>query len=65
LLSKVALLHDRYFETELYEDRAVGASLNYYGIRPYHYDLIASGRLRYADPQAQKRHLETLRRAPP
>src|SRR5262249_53528201 len=27
LLSKVALLHDRYFETELYEDRAIGTSL--------------------------------------
>jgi len=64
LLSKVALLHDRYFQTELYEDRAVGTALNYYGVRPHHYDLIASGRLRYADPDAQKRHLETLQRAP-
>ena len=42
LLSKIALLQDRYFETELYEDRAVGTALNYYGIRPYHYDLIAA-----------------------
>ena len=40
LLSKAALLHDRYFETELYEDRAVGTALNYYGVRPHHYDLI-------------------------
>ena len=65
LLSKIALLHDRYFETELYEDRAIGTSLNYYGIRPYHYDLIAAGRVRYSDPKAQNRHLETLRRATP
>jgi hypothetical protein len=65
VLSKVALLHDRYFETEFCEDRAVGAALNYYGIRPYHYDLIASGRVRYADPEAQKRHLDTLNRAAP
>ena len=65
LLSKVALLQDRYFETELYEDRAVGTALNYYGIRPYHYDLIAAGRVRYRHPEAQNRHLETLRRAAP
>jgi hypothetical protein len=65
LLSKVALLHDRYFETELYEDRAIGTSLNYYGVRPYHCDLIASGHLRYANPEAQKRHLKTLSRVTP
>ena len=65
LLSKIALLQDRYFETELYEDRAVGTALNYYGIRPYHYDLIAAGRVRYSDPEAQNRHLETLRRSAP
>jgi hypothetical protein len=65
LLSKVALLHDRYFETEFCEDRAVGAALNHYGIRPYHCDLIASGHLRYADPEAQKRHLDTLHRVTP
>jgi hypothetical protein len=63
LLSKVALLHDRYFETELYEDRAIGTALNYYGIRPYHHDLIAAGRVRYSDPEIQDRHLETLGRA--
>jgi Galactosyltransferase len=60
LLSKVALLHDRYFETERYEDRAVGTALNYYGVRPYHHDLIAAGRVRYSDPEAQKSHLKSL-----
>ena len=65
LLSKIALLHDRYFETELYEDRAIGTALNYYGTRPYHYDLIAEGRVRYSDPEAQNRHLDTLARGTP
>ena len=37
LLSKVALMHERYFESDrCYEDRAIGNVLKYYGIQPSH-----------------------------
>jgi hypothetical protein len=61
LLSKVALLHERYFETEFYEDSWYIFELLWYSTVPY--DLIASGRLRYANPEMQK-DLDTLSRTP-
>ena len=48
-LSKMALIHDRFFQTEIYEDRAVGTVLAYYGFRPYEFCLISSGSLESID----------------
>ena len=45
LISKIALAHARHFETEIFEDRAVGEALNVYGINPYHYSFADSGSL--------------------
>ncbi len=49
LLYKAALINERYFESEIYEDRAIGTVLGYYGIDPYHFSLIESGALRSLD----------------
>jgi hypothetical protein len=45
-LGKMALIHDRVFTTEIYEDRAVGALLHHYGYDGIHFDLIESGALK-------------------
>jgi hypothetical protein len=45
LISKISLAHDRHFETEIFEDRAIGAALAMYGIRPYSFSLIQNGGL--------------------
>jgi len=42
-MAKICILHERYLEVEHYEDRAVGTLLAQYGIRPYHFDVIAAG----------------------
>jgi hypothetical protein len=42
-MAKIALIHERYFEAEYYEDRAVGTALFHYGIKPYSFDLFAAG----------------------
>jgi len=42
-MAKISLLHERHFETEHFEDRAVGTALAQYGIRPHHLDLIKAG----------------------
>jgi len=48
-MAKISLIHERHFEIEYFEDRAVGAALVHYGVRPYHYDLIAAGVLSDTD----------------
>ena len=42
-IAKMCVLHERYFEIEHFEDRAVGTVLAQYGIRPHHFDVIAAG----------------------
>jgi hypothetical protein len=42
-LAKAAILHDRYFQGEIYEDRAVGAVLQHYGFAATALDLVADG----------------------
>ena len=42
-VAKMCLLHERFFEVEHFEDRAIGTVLAQYGIRPRHYDVIAEG----------------------
>ncbi len=42
-MAKMCLLHERYFEVEHFEDRAMGTVLAQYGIRPHHFDVIAAG----------------------
>jgi hypothetical protein len=42
-MAKIALIHERYFEAEYYEDRAVGTALFHYGIKPHSFDLFAAG----------------------
>ena len=42
-MAKMCLLHERYFEVEHFEDRAIGTVLAQYGIRPHHFDVIAAG----------------------
>jgi hypothetical protein len=42
-LSKMALIHSRLFQVELYEDRAIGAVLAQYGFACTAYDLVRSG----------------------
>jgi len=44
-LSKIVLMHERFFETEIYEDRSVGAALACYDFHPCHFNLIDSGSL--------------------
>jgi hypothetical protein len=45
-ISKIALIHERHFQLDYFEDRAVGTAMVQYGVRPYHYDLVAAGVLR-------------------
>jgi hypothetical protein len=45
-MSKISLIHERFFRVEYFEDRAIGAALFQYGVRPHHYDLVATGALR-------------------
>jgi glycosyltransferase involved in cell wall biosynthesis len=45
-MSKIALIHERQFQVEYFEDRAVGTALVQYGVRPHYYDLVAAGILR-------------------
>ena len=40
LMSRLVILHEDYVNSELYEDRAVGAVLDRYGIAPYSLGLI-------------------------
>ncbi len=42
-MAKIALIHERYFESEYFEDRAVGTALFHYGIKPHSFDLFAAG----------------------
>jgi hypothetical protein len=42
-MAKICLIHERHFEIESFEDRAVGTALVHYGVRPFHYDLVAAG----------------------
>ena len=42
-LAKIALMHERHFEVEHFEDRALGAALAQYNVRPFHFDLIKAG----------------------
>jgi hypothetical protein len=44
-LAKAAVLHERHFETEVYEDRAIGAVLQHYAFRAEALDLFAAGAL--------------------
>lgn len=45
-IAKIALIHERYFELESFEDKAVGTALFHYGITPHSFDLFAAGILR-------------------
>lgn len=45
-MAKMCVLHERYFEIEHFEDRAVGTVLAQYGLRPFHFDVIAQGLVR-------------------
>jgi hypothetical protein len=42
-MAKIAIIHERYFESEYFEDRAVGTALFHYGIKPHPFDLFAAG----------------------
>ena len=42
-MAKIALIHERYFELEYFEDRAVGSALFHYGVKPYPFDLFEAG----------------------
>lgn len=42
-MAKMCVLHERYFEVEYFEDRAVGTVLAQYGLCPHHFDVIAQG----------------------
>jgi hypothetical protein len=44
-LSKMTLIHERVFATEIYEDRAVGTVLHHYGVSPVQFDLVEAGSL--------------------
>jgi hypothetical protein len=44
-LHKAAIINERFIQSEIYEDRAVGTLLAYYGISPQHFDFIESGSL--------------------
>ena len=54
-MAKIVLIHERYFEAEYYEDRAVGTALFHYGIKPHSFDLFAAGILRDAGLPAGSR----------
>jgi len=54
-MAKIALIHERYFEVEYYEDRAVGTALFHYGVKPHSFDLFAAGILRDAGLPAGSR----------
>jgi hypothetical protein len=41
-MAKIALIHERYFESEYYEDRAVGSALFHYGVKAHPFDLFAA-----------------------
>jgi hypothetical protein len=47
-LYKAAIINERFFSAEIYEDRAVGTLLAYYGIRALDFDLVRSGALEFA-----------------
>jgi hypothetical protein len=42
-MAKISLIHERYFELEYFEDRAVGTALFNYGVKPHSFDLFAAG----------------------
>jgi hypothetical protein len=42
-MAKIALIHERYFESEYFEDRAVGTALFHYGVKAHSFDLFAAG----------------------
>lgn len=42
LLGRAAVIHERYFQFETYEDRAIGLVLSYYGVRPHQARLTHS-----------------------
>jgi hypothetical protein len=58
-LSRIAVIHERHFQVEYFEDRALGTALVQYGVRPHHYDLVAEGVL------GDTSQPEGLVRAPP
>jgi hypothetical protein len=47
-MAKIALIHERYFELEYFEDRAIGTALFHYGIEPHSFDLFEAGILQDA-----------------
>ena len=42
-MAKIATIHERYFEEEYFEDRAVGLALFHYGVKAHYFDLFAAG----------------------
>lgn len=65
-MAKISLLHERHFEVERFEDRAVGTALAQYGVRPHHLDLIKAGILSDLNqpPAAAKKPPARLRGSP-
>jgi hypothetical protein len=60
-MSKISLIHERHFEVEYFEDRAIGAALVHYGVRPHHYDLVEAGALRDTSQLPGRRASPTIR----
>ena len=60
-MAKIAIIHERHFELEYFEDRAVGTALFHYGIKPYSLDLFAAGILRDAGVPAGSREKPPVR----
>ena len=60
-MAKIAIIHERYFELEYFEDRAVGTALFHYGIKPHSYDLFATGLLRDAGVPVGSRETAPIR----
>jgi hypothetical protein len=54
LASKISIINERWFEVELFEDRALGIALSTFGIRPEHWNGIQEGALKEAATTAPR-----------